>query len=227
MVPGAPQDRRPERCSVSSVDRGPHVLQPASQGGSRLPAARIMTGCPASPEFLGAMANELCAAGLWVETADGFQDPRLPQDQPSQEEGPAQQSSSGTDAQNENVGKTWRSMNRTVKTAELRRNFLRVHSSPVPSRIPNPTDQIRIQILMCLRTIAARFAAPAAASCGHTKKPTEAQVRDQTALILFAELNQARLGVVSGSRSHGTLNGCPGRFEGLSGAGYTRTKSGA
>jgi len=34
-----------------------------------------------------------------------------------------------------------------------------------------------------------------------TKKPSAAQVRDQTALILFAELNQARLGVVAGSRA--------------------------
>jgi len=34
-----------------------------------------------------------------------------------------------------------------------------------------------------------------------TKKPSEAQVRDQTALILFTELNQARLGVVAGSRA--------------------------
>ena len=34
-----------------------------------------------------------------------------------------------------------------------------------------------------------------------SKKPSEAQVRDQTALILFAELNQARLGVVAGSRA--------------------------
>ena len=33
------------------------------------------------------------------------------------------------------------------------------------------------------------------------KKPSAAQVRDQTALILFAELNQARLGVVAGSRA--------------------------
>ena len=33
------------------------------------------------------------------------------------------------------------------------------------------------------------------------KKPSEAQVRDQTALILFTELNQARLGVVAGSRA--------------------------
>ena len=34
-----------------------------------------------------------------------------------------------------------------------------------------------------------------------TKKPSAAQVRDQTALILFTELNQARLGVVAGSRA--------------------------
>ena len=33
------------------------------------------------------------------------------------------------------------------------------------------------------------------------KKPSAAQVRDQTALILFAELNQARLSVVGGSRA--------------------------
>ena len=33
------------------------------------------------------------------------------------------------------------------------------------------------------------------------KQPSAAQVRDQTALILFAELNQARLGVVAGSRA--------------------------
>ena len=53
------------------------------------------------------------------------------------------------------------------------------------------------------------------------KKPSEAQVRDQTALILFAELNQARLGVVSGSRAMEPRTAALAGLKACLGQGYT------
>ena len=60
--------------------------QQANDGRFSAASARIMTGYLASPELgRGAMA-ELCAAGLWAETADGFEVHDYLEYQPSQEE---------------------------------------------------------------------------------------------------------------------------------------------
>ena len=63
-----------------------HCNQQANDGRFSDHAARIMSGYLANPELgRGAMA-ELCAAGLWTETADGFEVHDYLEYQPSQEE---------------------------------------------------------------------------------------------------------------------------------------------
>ncbi len=63
-----------------------HCNQQANDGRFSSHAARIMTGYLASPELGRGAIAELCAAGLWAETADGYEVHDYLEYQPSQEE---------------------------------------------------------------------------------------------------------------------------------------------
>lgn len=60
--------------------------QQANDGRFSAASARIMTGYLASPELGRGAIAELCAAGLWAETADGYEVHDYLEYQPSQEE---------------------------------------------------------------------------------------------------------------------------------------------
>jgi len=175
--------------------------QQANDGRFSAASARIMTGYLASPELgRGAMA-ELCAAGLWAETADGFEVHDYLEYQPSQEE---------RCAANKAAAERMRKM-RAAKHGvrePLQRNTARTSDEvpakfslpdPVPSR-PDPVPVLDHTVVPSEPSQPGLKLEPQQAA-DTTKKPSEAQVRDQTALILFTELNQARLGVVAGSRA--------------------------
>ena len=174
--------------------------QQANDGRFSAASARIMTGYLASPELGRGAIAELCAAGLWAETADGYEVHDYLEYQPSQEE---------RCAANKAAAERMRKM-RAAKHGvrePLQRNTARTSDEvpakfslpdPVPSRpdpVPVFTDaDVPSEPLQPALALQPQQAAD-------TKKPSAAQVRDQTALILFAELNQARLGVVAGSRA--------------------------
>jgi len=174
--------------------------QQANDGRFSAASARIMTGYLASPELgRGAMA-ELCAAGLWAETADGFEVHDYLEYQPSQEE-----RASANRAAAERMRKM-RAVKHGVREP-LQRNTAGTSPElppkfslpdPVPSR-PDPVPVLDHTVVPSEPSQPGLKLEPQ--SPADHKKPSAAQVRDQTALILFAELNQARLGVVSGSRA--------------------------
>lgn len=174
--------------------------QQANDGRFSAASARIMTGYLASPELgRGAMA-ELCAAGLWIETADGFEVHDYLEYQPSQEE-----RASANRAAAERMRKM-RAAKHGVREP-LQRNTARTSDEvpakfslpdPVPSR-PDPVPVLEKTVVPSEPSQPGLKLEPQQAA--DHKQPSAAQVRDQTALILFAELNQARLSVVSGSRA--------------------------
>ena len=174
--------------------------QQANDGRFSAASARIMTGYLASPELgRGAMA-ELCAAGLWAETADGFEVHDYLEYQPSQEE-----RASANRAAAERMRKM-RAAKHGVREP-LQRNTAGTSPElppkfslpdPVPSR-PDPVPVLEKTVLPSEHSPPGLKLEPQ--SPADHKKPSAAQVRDQTALILFAELNQARLSAVGGSRA--------------------------
>ena len=174
--------------------------QQANDGRFSAASARIMTGYLASPELgRGAMA-ELCAAGLWAETADGFEVHDYLEYQPSQEE-----RASANRAAAERMRKM-RAVKHGVREP-LQRNTAGTSPElppkfslpdPVPSR-PDPVPVLDHTVVPSEPSQPGLKLEPQ--SPADHKKPSAAQVRDQTALILFAELNQARLSAVGGSRA--------------------------
>ena len=60
--------------------------QQANDGRFSVASARIMTGYLASPELGRGAIAELCTAGLWAETSDGYEVHDYLEYQPSQEE---------------------------------------------------------------------------------------------------------------------------------------------
>jgi len=177
-----------------------HCNQQANDGRFSAHAARIMSGYLANPELgRGAMA-ELCAAGLWTETADGFEVHDYLEYQPSQEE---------RASANRAAAERMRKMRAAKHGARepLQRNTAGTSPElppkfslpdPVPSR-PDPVPVLEKTVVPSEPSQPGLKLEPQ--SPADTKKPSAAQVRDQTALILFTELNQARLGVVAGSRA--------------------------
>ena len=174
--------------------------QQANDGRFSAASARIMTGYLASPELgRGAMA-ELCAAGLWTETADGFEVHDYLEYQPSQEERASANKAAAERMRKMRAAKHGvrepLQRNNAGTSPELPPKFSL--PDPVPSRpdpVPVSSDSsVPSEPLQPGRKLEPQQAAD-------TKKPSAAQVMDQTALILFAELNQARLGVVAGSRA--------------------------
>jgi len=175
--------------------------QQANDGRFSAASARIMTGYLASPELGRGAIAELCAAGLWAETADGYEVHDYLDYQPSQEE---------RCAANKAAAERMRKM-RAAKHGvrePLQRNTARTSDEvppkfslpdPVPSR-PDPVPVFTDSDVPSEPSQPGLKLEPQSPA-DTTKKPSEAQVRDQTALILFTELNQARLGVVGGSRA--------------------------
>lgn len=174
--------------------------QQANDGRFSAASARIMTGYLASPELGRGAIAELCAAGLWAETADGYEVHDYLEYQPSQEE-----RSSANKAAAERMRKM-RAAKHGVREL-LQRNSARTSEGvpakfalpdPVPSR-PDPVPVLEKTVVPSEPSQPGLKLEPQ--SPADTKKPSAAQVRDQTALILFAELNQARLSAVGGSRA--------------------------
>ena len=174
--------------------------QQANDGRFSAASARIMTGYLASPELgRGAMA-ELCAAGLWAETADGFEVHDYLEYQPSQEERASANRAAAERMRKMRAAKHGvrepLQRNNAGTSPELPPKFSL--PDPVPSR-PDPVPVLDHTVVPSEPSQPGLKLEPQ--SPADHKKPSAAQVRDQTALILFAELNQARLGVVSGSRA--------------------------
>ena len=174
--------------------------QQANDGRFSVASARIMTGYLASPELGRGAIAELCTAGLWAETSDGYEVHDYLEYQPSQEE-----RASANKAAAERMRKM-RAAKHGVREP-LQRNSARTSEEvpakfslpdPVPSR-PDPVPVLDQTVVPSEPPQPGLKLEPQRAA--DTKRPSAAQVRDQTALILFAELNQARLGVVAGSRA--------------------------
>ena len=174
--------------------------QQANDGRFSAASARIMTGYLASPELGRGAIAELCAAGLWAETADGYEVHDYLEYQPSQEE---------RCAANKAAAERMRKM-RAAKHGvrePLQRNTARTSDEvpakfPLPDPVPSRPDPVPVFTDADVPSEPLQPGLkPELQQAADTKKPSAAQVRDQTALILFAELNQARLGVVAGSRA--------------------------
>ena len=175
--------------------------QQANDGRFSAASARIMTGYLASPELgRGAMA-ELCAAGLWTETADGFEVHDYLEYQPSQEE---------RASANRAAAERMRKMRAAKHGARepLQRN--NAGTSPelppkfsLPDPVPSRPDPVPVSSDSSVSSEPSQPGLPLQPqqAADTPKKPSEAQVRERIALVLFAELNQARLAVVPGSKA--------------------------
>ena len=187
-----------------------HCNQQANDGRFSAHAARIMFGYLASPELGKGAAIELVAADLWGPTDDGYEVRNYLEYQPSKAE---------RDSANKAAAERMRNMRarryqKPVEPAKPEdvRDPLRGNNEgtsdelpakfalpdPVPSR-PDPVPVLEKTVVPSEPSQPGLKLEPQ--SPADHKKPSEAQVRDQTALILFTELNQARLGVVAGSRA--------------------------
>lgn len=174
--------------------------QQANDGRFSAASARIMTGYLASPELGRSAIAELCAAGLWAETADGYEVHDYLEYQPSQEE-----RVSANKAAAERMRKM-RAAKHGVREPLQRNNARTSDEVPAKFSLPDPVPSRPDPVPVFEKTVVPSEPSPPGLklepqSPADHKKPSAAQVRDQTALILFAELNQARLGVVSGSRA--------------------------
>ena len=171
--------------------------QQANDGRFSAASARIMTGYLASPEFgRGAMA-ELCAAGLWVETADGFEIHDYLEYQPSQEE-----RASANKAAAERMRKM-RAAKHGVREPLQRNNAGTSPELPPKFSLPDP-DPSRPDPVLHRTVVPSEPSQPGLPiqpqpAADTTKKPTEAQVRERIALVLIAEIVAARVSVISGA----------------------------
>ena len=175
--------------------------QQANDGRFSAASARIMTGYLASPELGRCAIAELCTAGLWAETADGYEVHDYLEYQPSQEERASANKAAAERMRKMRAAKHGvrepLQRNNAGTSPELPPKFSL--PDPVPSR-PDPVPVFTDSFVPSEPSQPALALEPQPAA-DTSKKPSVAQVRDQTALILFAELNQARLGVVAGSRA--------------------------
>ena len=178
--------------------------QQANDGRFSAHAARIMCGYLASPELGKAAIADLVTARLWHATEGGYE---------IHDYLDYQQSKDSRAASNKAAAERMRAMRaaRHVMVTPHVREPLRCNTGvtspelpakfalpvPIPSR-PDPvlnTDSL-VDSVPSQPELKLEPQSPA-----DHKKPSAAQVRDQTALILFAELNQARLSAVGGSRA--------------------------
>lgn len=173
--------------------------QQANDGRFSAASARIMTGYLASPELGRGAIAELCAAGLWAETADGYEVHDYLEYQPSQEE---------RCAANKAAAERMRKM-RAVKHGvrePLQRN--NAGTSPelppkfsLPDPVPSRPDPVPV---FTDADVPSEPSQPALAlqpqqAADTTKKPSEAQVRERIALVLFGEIVAARMSVIPGA----------------------------
>ena len=223
---GAPQDRSLSDAAFRLWIVGlTYCNQQANDGRFSAASARI-AGYLASPEFgRGAMA-ELCAGWPVGRNSGQFRDPRLPgvSAQPRRE-GERKQGGSGTDAQNERAAKHGvrepLQRNNAGTSPELPPKFSLPRSRTRPVPIPYYIG------LLCLpEPSQPGLPIQPQPAADTTKKPTEAQVRERIALVLFAEIVAARMSVIPGAEK---LEPRPAALAGLkhvSDGATSRTRSG-
>ena len=177
--------------------------QQANDGRFSAASARIMTGYLASPELgRGAMA-ELCAAGLWAETADGFEVHDYLEYQPSQEERASANRAAAERMRKMRAAKHGvrepLQRNTAGTSDELPAKFALPDPVPIPSR-PDPV----LNTDSCAKPEPSQpelalVPQQAADTSKASSKPSKAQIRNQVALGLFAELVAARMSVIAGA----------------------------
>ena len=172
--------------------------QQANDGRFSVASARIMTGYLASPELGRGAIAELCTAGLWAETSDGYEVHDYLEYQPSQEE-----RASANKAAAERMRKM-RAAKHGVREP-LQRNSARTSEEvpakfslpdPVPSR-PDPVPVLDQTVVPSEPPQPGLKLEPQRAA--DTKRPSAAQVRDRIALVLFGEIVAARMTVIAGA----------------------------
>lgn len=167
-----------------------HCNQQANDGRFSAHAARIMFGYLASPELGRGAIAELCTAGLWAETADGYEVHDYLEYQPSQAE-----RASANKAAAERMRKM-RAAKHGVREP-LQRNTVRTSEEvpakfslpdPVPSR-PDPVPVLDHTVVPSEPSQPALALQPQQAADSTQPK---AQVIAQIAVTLFGELQAAR-----------------------------------
>jgi len=186
-----------------------HCNQQANDGRFSAHAARIMYGYLASPELGKGAAAELVAADLWAPTDDGYEVRNYLEYQPSKAE---------RDSANKAAAERMRNMrarryhspkgqeqgeplrrNDGVTSQELPPKFALPDPVPIPSR-PDPV----LNKDSCAKPEPSQpelslVPQQAADTIKASPKPSKAQIRDQVALGLFAELVAARMSVIAGA----------------------------
>lgn len=208
-----------------------HCNQQANDGRFSAHAARIMFGYLASPELGKGAAAELVAADLWALTEDGYEVRNYLEYQPSKAE---------RDSANKAAAERMRNMRarryqKPVEPAKPEdvREPLRCNNDgtsdelpakfalPVPSRSrPDPVPVYTDSSVPSEPSQPALALQPQQAA-DTTKKPSEAQVRERIALVLFGEIVAARMSVIAGAEQ---LQPRPAALAGIKaclGQGYT------
>ena len=190
-----------------------HCNQQANDGRFSAHAARIMFGYLASPELGKSAAAELVTADLWITTDEGYEVRNYLEYQPSKAERDSANKAAAERMRNmrarryqasvpANKGQDVREplrCNNSGTSDELQEKFALPDPVPIPSR-PGPvlnTDShvdsgpLQPELALVPQQAADQSQQPA--------KPSKAQIRDQVALGLFAELVAARMSVIAGA----------------------------
>lgn len=198
--------------------------QQANDGRFSAASARIMTGYLASPELGRGAIAELCAAGLWAETADGYEVHDYLEYQPSQEERCAANKAAAERMRKMRAAKHGvrepLQRNTAGTSPELPPKFSL--PDPVPSR-PDPVFKEKDSGVTSEPKQPELELVPQQAADANQKpkEPSKAQIQAQVALGLFAELVAARMSVIAGAEQ---LQPRPAALAGIKaclGQGYT------
>ncbi len=198
--------------------------QQANDGRFSVASARIMSGYLASPELGRSSMAELCAVGLWIETADGFEVHDYLEYQPSQEERASANRAAAERMRKMRAAKHGvrepLQRNNAGTSPELPPKFSL--PDPVPSR-PDPVFKEKDSLVDSDPSQPELALVPQQAADANQKpkEPSKAQIQAQVALGLFAELVAARMSVIAGAEQ---LQPRPAALAGLKaclGQGYT------
>ena len=187
-----------------------HCNQQANDGRFSAHAARIMFGDLASPELGKVAAAELVTANLWTQTEEGYEVRNYLEYQPSKAERDSAnkaaaermrnmrarryQTSAPTD-KGQDVREPLR-CNTSGTSDELQPKFALPDPVPIPSR---PEPVLNTDTSVQSEPSQPELALQPQQAADTTKKPSEAQVRERIALVLFGEIVAARMSVIPGA----------------------------
>lgn len=186
-----------------------HCNQQANDGRFSAHAARIMFGYLASPELGKGAAAELVTADLWTQTDEGYEVRNYLEYQPSKAERDSANKAAAERMRNMRARRyqTSAPMGKGQDVSEPLRCNSGVTSQELPPKfalpdpVPTRPDPVPVYTDSSVPSEPSQPALPLQPqqAADTSKKPSEAQVRERIALVLFGEIVAARMSVIPGA----------------------------